>query len=209
MRTALTLAVALLLGATATARTSAQPFDQYGGYTGLKGTNTSGFFRVEKIDGRYWLVTPENNVFWSVGLSGVLYYDSWGAYNPHIGYRPNACSIKAKYEGGQAEWTAQTYSRLREWGFNTVAAWSLSSIPDTPENVRILGLAAAAINQGVRNVAGFPDVFDPVWDTVCDSRCKGLASIKNNPWTIGICPDNELYWSVRSYYGTTANPTLS
>lgn len=65
-----------------------QGFDQYGGYTGLKGTNTSGFFRAEKIDGRYWLVTPDNNVFWSTGICVLQYNDTWGGYCPTLGYYP-------------------------------------------------------------------------------------------------------------------------
>ena len=47
--------------------------DRYGGYTGLKGSNTSGFFRAQKINGRYWLVTPDNNVLWSTGICVLQY----------------------------------------------------------------------------------------------------------------------------------------
>jgi hypothetical protein len=46
-----------------TACPAADPaLDKYGGLTGIKGEAT-GFFHTEKIDDRYWLVTPEGNAF--------------------------------------------------------------------------------------------------------------------------------------------------
>ena len=45
-------------------------FDKYGGW--LKGPKlkATGFFRTEKVDGRWWFVTPEGHVFISVGMDG-------------------------------------------------------------------------------------------------------------------------------------------
>lgn len=37
-------------------------FDQYGGWKGLQGHNTTGHWTVELIGDRYWFVTPENVV---------------------------------------------------------------------------------------------------------------------------------------------------
>ena len=37
-------------------------YDKYGGWSKLKGMKT-GFFHTQQIKGRWWLVTPEGNVF--------------------------------------------------------------------------------------------------------------------------------------------------
>jgi hypothetical protein len=181
----------------------AQEFDQYGGWTGLQGHNTSGYFRVEKINGRYWLVTPDNNVFWSIGHCVTLYNDTWGGYCPVLGYYPNPYGNKAKYNGNQSAWIAAVQSRNAAWGFNTTAAWGLSSIPGYPECVRVLGMNDRAIAIGCRSVGGvFADVFDPKFEQACDDRAKTLASNATNKWTIGSFPDNELRWANPPGYKT-------
>lgn len=176
---------------------AAQMFDQYGGYTGLKGSNTSGFFRVEKINGRYWLVTPENNVFWSTGICVLQYYDTWGGYCPVTGQYPNPYSNKAKYPGGISEWATVMKSRLDRWGFNTNACWGVANIANHTECIRDLSLNSRAPNYGCRMVtADFPDVWDPKWEITCDTVAKNqLSANKNNPWTIGSFPYNEVHWS--------------
>ena len=40
----------------------AQELDKYGGTTAIKGKAT-GFFHIEKIDGRNWFITPDGNAF--------------------------------------------------------------------------------------------------------------------------------------------------
>ena len=45
-------------------------YDTYGGWLNLKGKKT-GFYHTEKIDGRWWLVTPEGTVFLSKGVCEV------------------------------------------------------------------------------------------------------------------------------------------
>jgi len=180
-----------------------QQFDQYGGWTGLQGHNTSGYFRVEKINGRYWLVTPDNNVFWSIGHCVTLYNDTWGGYCPTLGYYPNPYGNKAKYDGNQSAWIAAVQARNVAWGFNTTAAWGLSSISGYPECVRVLAIRDRAIALGCRAVGGsFPDVFDPKFAQACDDRAKTLASNANNKWTIGSFPDNELRWANPPGYKT-------
>jgi hypothetical protein len=45
----------------------------YGRYGGYKSTQAkaTGFFRVEKIDGRWWFVDPEGHLFLSTGINGT------------------------------------------------------------------------------------------------------------------------------------------
>lgn len=174
-----------------------QMFDQYGGYTGLKGSNTSGFFRTEKINGRYWLVTPENNVFWSMGICVLQYYDTWGGFCPTLNYYPNPHSNKAKYPGAITEWASAMHDRMDRWGFNTNACWGVANIQNKAECIRDLALCSRANNAGCRMATSdFPDVWDPKWESTCDTTARNqLSANKDNPWTIGAFPYNELHWT--------------
>jgi hypothetical protein len=41
--------------------------DQYGGWTAGPQLEATGFFRTEKVDGKWWLVDPEGRLYWSFG----------------------------------------------------------------------------------------------------------------------------------------------
>jgi hypothetical protein len=45
--------------------------DQYGGWTAGPRLKATGFFRVEKHQGKWWLVDPEGRLFWSHGIDCV------------------------------------------------------------------------------------------------------------------------------------------
>jgi len=55
------------------ARTLAQSpeRDQFGGLTAGHAFRATGFFRTERRDGRWWLVTPEGHGFFSIGIDAV------------------------------------------------------------------------------------------------------------------------------------------
>jgi hypothetical protein len=46
-------------------------WDQYGGWKNGPQLEATGRFRVEKVDGRWWLVDPEGRLFWSQGVDCV------------------------------------------------------------------------------------------------------------------------------------------
>jgi hypothetical protein len=43
--------------------------DKYGGWKGGPQLAATGFFRTEKVDGRWWLVDPEGHLFFSLGIA--------------------------------------------------------------------------------------------------------------------------------------------
>ena len=45
--------------------------DEWGGWSAGPQLKATGWFRTEKLDGRWWLVTPSGHRFWSVGLDCV------------------------------------------------------------------------------------------------------------------------------------------
>lgn len=46
-------------------------FDKYGGWLKGPSLNSTGYFRTERVNGRWWLVTPDGHVFLSIGIDGV------------------------------------------------------------------------------------------------------------------------------------------
>ncbi|MNZ33475.1 hypothetical protein D3C78_508210 [compost metagenome] len=46
-------------------------YDRFGGLLGGPTFEASGFFRSEKRNGRWWLITPEGHPFWSLGVNTV------------------------------------------------------------------------------------------------------------------------------------------
>ena len=49
---------------------AALPLDRFGGFRPVK-LQATGFFRVQKIDKRWWLATPDGHPFFSVGVTGM------------------------------------------------------------------------------------------------------------------------------------------
>jgi len=50
-------------------------WDQYGGWSNGPKLKATGFFRVEKYSGKWWLVDPEGRLFWSHGIDCVRMMD--------------------------------------------------------------------------------------------------------------------------------------
>lgn len=46
-------------------------FDRWGGWAKGPRLRATGFFRTEKVDGRWWFVDPDGNLFWSHGVDCV------------------------------------------------------------------------------------------------------------------------------------------
>jgi len=165
-------------------------YDRYGGWTGLKGKRT-GFFHAEQIDGRWWLVSPEGNVFFSKGVCHVSFHAD---HAPALGYSPYHRVATAKY--GSAEgWAQATVQRLRAWGLNTVGAWSSPELGKHGiAHAPILNLAAESVPD-LWLKGGFPDVFAPSFRVGVDRAAKRLcARHKDDPWLLGYFTDNELRW---------------
>lgn len=93
-----------LPGSSATAQTTPDPgLDQYGGWKGLQGHNTTGHWTVELIEDRYWFITPDNNVLWDITC---LHMDPGKdlQYSPALQYAPTYLGNLAKYGVDLSAW---------------------------------------------------------------------------------------------------------
>jgi hypothetical protein len=144
-------------------------YDTYGGWVKLKGRKT-GFFHTEQIDGRWWLVTPNGNVFLSKGVCSVD-----PARKRHAPAMPPE---------ERAKWAKQTVEQLKGWNFNTISLYGTKGGLPGMAYTAMLNLAASQ-RPNVWRDGVVLDYFSP------EALCRPLV---NDPWLIGYYPDGELKW---------------
>lgn len=186
----------LVLGLLAPAAHAAAPdpgYDAWGGWRGVSAAAT-GRFRTERIDGVWWLITPDGHGFFSVGVDHLR---PEGDFSPPLGTAPYQDSILARY-GSLEGWATATLPRLRDLGVNTIGAFSEPwRFPNAIAYTVTLALAANA-----PAVPGVPpplvarvtrDYFDPAFPTgVAATVASAAAPCAADPWCIGVFTDNEL-----------------
>ena len=163
--------------------------DRYGGWTKLRFEST-GFFHASVRDGVWWLVTPEGNAFISKGVNHVNFRADDA---PKLGYSPYLRTVQSKY-GSEDAWAQAVVNRLRDWGFNTLGAWSSPSTfsRSMPYTVN-LSLATRAGADWLKGSVGdfFSEEFEQRMEAACRQLCGPRAS---DPWLLGYFTDNELRW---------------
>lgn len=186
------------------AQTTPDPgLDEYGGWKGLQGHNTTGHWTVELIGDRYWFITPDNNVLWNLSCIHVGLGD--GLYSPKLGYAPMYFGTLAEYGGNKEAWSRATSVDMAALGFNsTLYEHDLDPIiPGMNIMVHLDHSYTQPWNADEMNVPllkgtsvrGFPDVFDErfqkLWENTCQMR---LPAVKDNARVIGISLGGELSW---------------
>jgi len=159
--------------------------------SGAARAKAPGFFTVTQAKGKWWLIPPGGAKFISMGINCVGPSD-WSPIADSPKYRGG------ELRGGTEKWAAFTASRLRDWGFNTIAGWSDRSMwkQGMPYCVS-LHLAAG---NGHRLI----DVWDPAYaervGKALSEQAEGVSP--NDPLLIGYFLDNEVPW-----YGEAGWPT--
>ena len=162
-----------------------------------------GFWRVRQDgEGRWWAVSPQGR---DTFLSGVDHVSFIGHPCEKTGTRRYLETNRRKY-GTKEKWAEATGKRLSEWGFNMLGAGCdpLLRTDDRAYTVYLdIGgqLAHRAAAHAIRHNPhgnpgeGFPDVFDPAWETECrrvaQEKC---APLKDDADLFGYFIDNELAW---------------
>lgn len=190
--------------------------DEYGGWAAGPQLAATGFFRVEAREGRWWLVTPDGHLFWSIGATCVRPDDAWPlagrremftwlpADGPKWGVSFYRLNLQRKYgPDWPARWVDVTCARLPAWGFNTIANWS----DDAVCRARKVPYTATIHAGGLPYISGqqydhkpgpahrLPDFFDERFPAIYDAAiAKIAAQWHDDPWCIGYFVDNELAW---------------
>jgi hypothetical protein len=176
---------------------------KFGGYLGTKAKAT-GFFRVEKIDGRWWFVDPDGHLFWSAGIDSI----NTGATTPVAGResffaaappRPGAFYAWNLDRRFGPDWTAKwidlTVARMNAWGFNTVGNWSdprLGAAGRMPYVVTTRGWGIETGPMGVADVYA-PDFAERI-DRAAAQQCEPH---RDDPYLLGYFLGNEPPWPGR------------
>ena len=177
-------------------------WDQYGGWQAGPLLSTTGHFRVEKYQGKWWLVDPEGRLFWSQGIDCIRFTetsvidkreDYFAQIPPNGDFVHSNLIMKYGNEWAAAPRdvvTAVVHRRLRSWGINTIANWSdtyLYGQHKTPYT--------ATLSSGIPKT--MPSTLDEeTFRATCAERLArgNIQSTINDPWCIGYFVDNELGW---------------
>ena len=77
-------------------------YDEYGGFVPLKGQNT-GFFHVEKMNGKFWLIDPEGSLFISKGVNHVNYWSDYSLIEVSASHSPNSGGRRTRSQSFRLE----------------------------------------------------------------------------------------------------------
>jgi hypothetical protein len=182
---------------------------RYGGFAGTRATAT-GFFRVERIDGRWWFVDPDGHLFLSLGADVIRPEMATPAAGREAFFRalPPRELLPARRpdrEGGisfltwnllrrfgeawPSSWVDLTLRRLDAWGLNTVANWSDERLWEAKRKPYVVPLASW--QTGV-SYLGLPDVYSDAFAKEADERARlQCAPRRDDPWLLGYFPANE------------------
>lgn len=166
------------------------------GYAAIK-SRATGFFRVEQIGGRWWLITPKGEAFYALGTDHANYNAHWCE---KLAYAPYHRNCVAKYNDSQEAWAKSTGERLKSWNFNALGCgWSTGMKDQGLPRDEFISFGSGF--SGLDNIAekttwtGFPNVFSPRWESYCDKRARSFCGrLAADPWIIGYFLDNELEW---------------
>ncbi len=184
--------------------------DGYGGFLNARARAT-GFFRVERIHGRWWFVDPDGHLFFSDGMNGVGITavtriqgrrDLFAALPP-AGLLPLAPGVASFYawnlerrfgEDWPARWADMATRRLTAWGFNTMQNWGRGN----PVEPRVPYAFMMEDWQTGNSIMGLPDVYANDFARRVDQLAAGqLDSRRNDPYMLGYFIGNEPPWPGR------------
>ncbi|MDR2472367.1 MAG: hypothetical protein LBD53_02220 [Tannerella sp.] len=191
-------------------------YSKYGGYK-QKQVKATGFFRTEKIDGKWWFVDPEGYLFLSVGVDCV--HPGGGGMVRDLEKRdgmfkelPPDSLLYTRYGQGRrrqpsfgtwnlyrrygSEYSTKAndniINRMTRWGLNTIANWSSGEVMELNRKAFILQLRNIGINH---ELMGLTDVYDPDFAAKAEQSVKDFVTPqKENPWLLGYFLGNEPAW---------------
>ncbi|UCH11241.1 MAG: beta-galactosidase [Fidelibacterota bacterium] len=166
----------------------------------------TGFYRVEQVDGVWWMVDPEGFLTWSIGVQsmGNILWE-----NPSL-----SKLIEEQYGGDQSRYLEDQIPRLREWNFTTSGSWSgpafydlntrLTSRGEQPfPSFHFIGFTTVGDQtytlrnrEGIVNDFGehaMVDPFNAEWRLRAEEKVKEITALYEGiPWLVGYFVDNEI-----------------
>jgi len=187
---------------------------KYGGYPDTKARAT-GYFRVEKIDGRWWFIDPEGHYFISTGSTGIGAGGSFAriegreyiykALMPEDLIHANKRAGKSSFftwnlyrrfgPDYYQKWMDFTARRMDDWGLNTVANWSDPTLGHAKGKAYVATLSGWGFEA---RTMGMPDVYAPDYaEKVNEAAARQCEPLKDDPYLLGYFVGNEPPWPGR------------
>ena len=177
---------------------------RYGGDLSRK-TRATGWFRVEKKDGKWWFVDPEGYCFLSISSNGT----SPGGGGGMMPRRPGQDPLPGLYpEGGMKNLRALRFGegpdaaakanqlvvdRMSLWGMNTIGNWSSRDVIALDKKPFMVSLGGIGIQNGI---LGMPDVYAPGFAaSVEEGVRRSVEPYRKDKMLIGWFVGNEPTWS--------------
>lgn len=165
--------------------------DKYGGMESVQ-MDATGFFRVEKKDGRWWMVTPLGHPYLAASVGELSQ-----------GGSEREKQAMSSIFGTVPVWAASEMDWLRSIGFNSIGKGLTSTIKDIPGRLPYCIFTMPMYNysrymqteKGYKVPSAMPILFEDNYEEYIDSQLSWLSMYANDPCCIGIFTDNELYWS--------------
>jgi hypothetical protein len=173
--------------------------NEYGSWLQDKKEST-GFFRTELINNRWWMIDPDGYPYY---FKGVAVFTPGGSDN-------QLKILKAKF-GNDSVWAEKESRRLESYGFNGSGAWSDIDVIRKMEKpmpytiiVNPMSMYRAEHLKRFGGKYKFNDwqgyrfdlvmVFDPEFEKYIAQSITGLSKFKEDKFLIGYFTDNELPW---------------
>lgn len=194
--------------------------DTYGGIKTSISFDATGFFRLQNTEKngvqKWWLVTPEGNPFWSLGVTCIRpkypgtavtkiegFEYLFKKLPDHNGTERDAYigdslvsfyywNLLRKY-GSIDKWHETMFKRMRNWGLNTIGNWSEKEIL-VKSDVPFTYSFRTTENKNYSFGYGMSDVFNAGWKEHVDEVFKEAEEFRDNPFLIGYFVDNEGGW---------------
>lgn len=189
-----------------------ETWDRFGGWAKGPTLKATGHFRAEKVDGKWWLVTPEGHLFFSTGIDvtrimtdvtdGNRHPDWYQGEFPSDGKMAfTVWNLEKKF--GKKDFAADYYDlvlkRFDAWGMNTIGNWSapeLTQMGRKPYVITVFELNRSVPRLGKEK---FYDSLDPNFAEAMKSAVRdqfasdvALRKAARDPMCIGFFIDNEL-----------------
>jgi len=186
----------------------------WGGDLSKKLTDGTGWFTLEKADGRYYLADPDGYAFFSTGLdcvgidgdcnlegihclAGDLPAESkgwvrWPNENYFSWHRHNLWTVFGDDYYGK--WQELTARRMVKWGFNTVACWSDIGFAEKYDIPHVMIMHGYPKTE-TYIFRDFPDTLSPEFEKNADEWAKQILRHRDVHSLIGYFLGNEPQWA--------------
>jgi hypothetical protein len=145
-------------------------------------------FSIQRQDGNFWLVRPNGERFFSLGVCVVDMGASRAEFDPD-----NPGYSAWQHYADSNQWAEATLKRLKSWGFTTIGGWSDFQ---TLRQSREADVALAPVLH-IGATAGAP--WWDMWDPKIVARMEQIARdqilpLRDDLRVIGYYSDNEIGW---------------